>query len=79
MLVSIGVESGALRKCYIHGHCVIREWDEEGERRFYAMATNAWKEGEIGGSREEVMEAVHHLIQTTPDHCTHCAHDMAKD
>lgn len=79
VLAPIAIRTGALEECQIHPHCLINQWDREAESQAYAMATNAWKDGEIGGSRGDVVEALNNLISMTPDHCSHCADIMAKD
>jgi len=79
VLTPIAVESGALEPCHIHSHILIDQFDDVAMSRAYARATIAWKNDEIGGSREDVVEAMANLISSSPDHCTHCAHDMAKD
>jgi len=52
--------------------------DEDAERKAYAMATNAWKEGERGFrgmSREDVMRIIKSAIRDADRRCPSCGQD----
>lgn len=50
--------------------------DSDAERQAYALATEAWKRGEFGGSlREEVMDAMRDVLSDANISCPSCARE----
>jgi hypothetical protein len=71
--IPIAIEAGALKACWLHGDdMVMRAGTSEGERRAYAMGTNAWKAGDVSGERDEFMSAIKEASEFAPDVCWRC-------
>jgi hypothetical protein len=68
----IAIKAGALKECYLHSDIAMRAWDSDAESLAYAMATISWKNGEMDGTRQDVMEAVKEAIEEGPIECWHC-------
>ena len=75
LIREILAESGAVTKCKICGNELILSDDEHAEGVAYALATNAWKDGERGFrrmDRKELMELVKLALINTPSRCSSC-------
>ena len=67
-------EARALKECEFPGHSdnLLSTWDDDANKRAYAIGTNWWKAGEVDGTREEFMAAIKEAIDMAPDHCPDC-------
>jgi hypothetical protein len=75
LVQQILAESGAVAKCPICHDFTIRSYDDDAEKRAYAMATNAWNDGDRGFrrmEREEVMSMIQKALIHTPSKCHGC-------
>jgi hypothetical protein len=71
--VQICIRAEAVEGCRYHADSLIRLFDDDAERRAYAIATNEWKAGNLVGEREEIMEAVKQVLDSAEDECPSCA------
>lgn len=73
VLTPLAIRAGAISECSMHLGCYFYEGGDDADRRAYAMATNAWKDGEFGSaSREQVLNAMKHVIEECPSGCVAC-------
>ena len=72
-LNEIAKESGAVVSCETCGNNYIRAHDGDAESKAYAMATNAWKDGNFrSASREEILAAMKDVIIDANNECPSC-------
>ena len=79
--IEVALQAKALKECSFPGHSdlVLDQGDDEANRLAYAIGTNRWENGEIGGEREEFLAAIKHAIKGAPYDCPRCDRMMAKD
>lgn len=79
--IEVAKQAGAVKECEFPGHSdsIVDQWDDDANKRAYAIGTNRWKAGEIDATREEFMDAIKEAIETAPDECPECARMTAKD
>ncbi len=68
-------ELGAVAKCSVCHGFLLRTYDGDAEGMAYAMATNAWKDGQRGFrgmEREEVTSMIKKALIHTPSGCPSC-------
>lgn len=70
--VIAAVQAKATRPCPIHSEVLTNQYDDEANRRAYAIGTNLWKEGDIPCERTEFMEAIKDAIDNSADECGAC-------
>lgn len=75
-LIEIAKEAGATVPCEICGNYYLRSYDGAADAKAYAMATNAWKNGERGFNRgvtrEEVVAEMERCLQSANEKCPSC-------
>jgi hypothetical protein len=75
LVEQILAESGAVADCPVCHGSKLRTGDDEAESRAYALATNAWKDGQRGFrnmEREEVVSMVKRALLRTGSTCREC-------
>jgi len=76
-LIEIAKEAGATIPCKVCGNYYLRSHDGAADGKAYAMATNAWKNGERGFNRgvtrEEVLAAMKRCIESANEQCPSCS------
>jgi hypothetical protein len=73
-------QAKALLPCEVHSDEYYRPNDPDCERHAYALATIHWKRGQVGGEREELMDAVKRALEyAADDECPYCAHLADQD
>lgn len=70
------IEAGAIEVCEFHDYVTVTTGDDEAEKLAYAIATNKWKSGEVGGEREDLMDAVQQVIGEAAWECPACQKHM---
>ncbi len=71
--LQVSLEAGAIEVCPAHDYVTIRQFDADLERRAYAIGTNRWKNGGLGWTRDELMDAIKDCIEQGADECPRCA------
>jgi hypothetical protein len=71
--MQLAVEVGAVEECEHHDGNFISMDDQEANDRVYAVGTNMVKNGEIGATREEFMEAIKAALAEAEYECSLCA------
>lgn len=70
---AVAIQAGAIEVCPMHHDVTINRYDEDANRRAYAIATNKWKADELLGNREEIMRGVKQAIEMSADgECPAC-------
>lgn len=73
ILVEIAERSGATVPCETCGNYQIIADDEDAESQAYAMATNAWKDGEFRTAElEEIRAAMKSVLRDANRRCPSC-------
>lgn len=68
----IAIRAGAIVPCPECGNYDVSAGDADAERAAYAMATNAWKEGEIRCEREELLGVMKSVLADANHDCPDC-------
>jgi hypothetical protein len=77
--LGILVETGAVSTCDLHPGVFYTNADPDAERHAYALATLRANAGEIGGTREEAVDAVKSVLDDAGWDCPACAKIMDDD
>lgn len=72
----IAREAKAVVPCNVCGNYYVRNYDEAADRMAYAMATNAWNNGEQGFARgltrEEALLEMKRCLESASERCASC-------
>lgn len=67
-------KAGAIEGCSRHPDVTIRLWDDDAERKAYAIATNSLKREGTMWQREDLMDAIKDVLDMAADgECPGCA------
>lgn len=68
-------QAGAVEPCSLGCDYHVYAFDEEADRRTYALATNAWKavdSGFRGMTLDQVRSVVKQFLESSSDQCPNC-------
>ena len=79
--IQIAKDAVAVKSCEWPGHdeCYTNQYDDDANKRAYAIGTNRWKAGGVPGTREEFMDAIKQAIDDAPDTCPECERMLARN
>jgi hypothetical protein len=79
--IEVALQAKALKECSFPGHSgwVLDQGNDEANRLAYAIGTSRWENGEIGGEREQFLDAIKQAIKGAPYECPRCDRMMARD
>ena len=66
---AIAFRAGAIERCPEHDHITLDKDDEEANGRAYATRTERWKNGGLRCERQEFMDAIHDVLNSSAPEC----------
>lgn len=73
---TVALKAGAITRCEFHDEITIDNFDADAMVKAYAIGTERWKQGDLECAREEFMEAIKNVVQSSADECPICARLM---
>lgn len=70
---AVAIKAKAVVRCELHEDIVIDNGDPDARSYAFAIGTNRWKQGDMGCTREEFIDAIAEAIDQSADECPICA------
>ncbi len=73
--IEIAFEAGAITKCEIHEDVYIDNYNDDANKRAYAIASKKLKDKLIDFNRAELLDEIKVVIDEASDKCYECFND----